>query len=187
MKELSGFPLAIEQAGALIRDGEFMFSDFIASYKTEYRRLMTSLLPRGEMMYDKDRLIITIFDMTYSYVERNPEHATLLNFIGILGPWKIPLNLIDQFQLLLGGISDSTETSRLAKILHHPSFLRLALRRLANLCLIKIEEDHGRIKTFMMHRLICQWCIEKVAAAGKHNYIIQASYGLAKGIFNLTR
>lgn len=187
MKELSGFPLAIEQAGALIRDGEFMFSDFITSYKTEYRRLMASFPPRGDMMYDKNRLIITIFDMTYSYVEHNPEHATLLNFIGILGPWKIPLNLIDQFQLLPGGISDCTETSRLAKILHHPSFLRLALRRLANLCLIKIEEDNGRIKAFTMHRLICQWCVEKVAATGKHNYIIQASYGLAKGIFKLTR
>lgn len=99
VKELSGIPLALEQAGALIRDGEFSFSHFHSVYKTGYRRLMENHPQDGFWSYDKNRVIMTILDMTYNSVKRNPEHAALLDFIGVLGSWQIPISLIEGFQL----------------------------------------------------------------------------------------
>jgi hypothetical protein len=94
VKELSGISLALEQAGALIRDGELSFSQFNAVYKTEYRRLMENHPEDGFWLYDKNRVIMTILDVAYHSVKSHPEYATLLEFIGILGSWKIPISLI---------------------------------------------------------------------------------------------
>lgn len=101
-KELSGIPLALEQAGALIRDGEFSFSHFDSVYRTEYRRQMETHSQEGFCSYDKNRVIMTILDMTYNSVMSNQEHAALLDFIGVLGSWQIPISLIEGLQLTNG-------------------------------------------------------------------------------------
>jgi tetratricopeptide (TPR) repeat protein len=186
VKELSGIPLALEQAGALIRDGEFSFSHFHTVYKTEYRRLMENHPQDGFWSYDKDRIIITILDMTYNSVKKNLEHAALLDFIGVLGSWQIPISLIEGFQLTDADSLNSTkgDTTILKHLFRNSSFLRLALRRLASLCLIKLKEEGGRIKSFMIHRVMCQWCVNNVITVRKKGYIIQAAYGLAKDILD---
>jgi hypothetical protein len=153
VEELSGIPLAIEQAGALIRYGEFTFSRFISAYKAEYRRLMANPPQEGFWSYDKNRVIMTILDMTYHSVESNPEHAALLNFIGALGSWQIPMALMEGFQFFDTDSYNPVEEdlTRLKRVLHDPNFLRLALRRLASFCLITLKEDGDRIKSFTIH------------------------------------
>ena len=185
VKELSGIPLALEQAGALIRDGEFSFSHFNSVYRTKYRQLMEKHPLEGFWTYDKNRVIMTILDMTYSTIASNPEQAALFDFIGVLGSWQIPISLIEGFQFT--DIDDPSPAGRHLESLKHlfqnSSFLCLALRRLASLCLIKLKEENGRIKNFIIHRIMCQWCVDNVIATHKKSYIIEAAYGLAKGIF----
>ncbi|TQN67694.1 hypothetical protein CSHISOI_07754 [Colletotrichum shisoi] len=158
-KELSGMPLAVEQAGALIRDGEFSFADFLAAYKTEYTRLMENFTPSGE-----SRVFATILDMTYRSVEKNRRHMALLNLIGVLGPWQIPLELLEGFSFAGADSSDrmSNDIKALQSLLGHPNFLRAALRRLATLCVITLKEEAGSVVGVMIHRVM--------------------SYGLARGI-----
>ncbi|WQF85275.1 Putative tetratricopeptide-like helical domain superfamily [Colletotrichum destructivum] len=178
-KELSGMPLAVEQAGALILDGEFSFADFLAAYKTEYTRLMENFTPS-----DESRVFTTILDMTYRSVEKNPQHLALLNLIGVLGPWQIPLDLLEGFSFASADSSDrmSDDIKALQSLLGHPNFLRVALRRLATLCVITLREEAGSVVGVMIHRVMCQWCLKKVTEAGKQDLILQAAYGLARGI-----
>ena len=187
VKELSGIPLAVEQAGALIRDGEFSFSDFLSTYKADYRRLMENAPQDGFWSYEKNRVLLTILDMIYHRsVQKNPTHASLLNFIGVLGSWQIPVSLLERFQFFDASSPNpiQEDLERLKDLLNAPNFLRMALRQLARLCLITLREEQGHIKSFIMHRVLCQWCLENVIAASMQDYIIQATYGLARDIFD---
>ncbi|KAK4161596.1 hypothetical protein QBC43DRAFT_243126 [Cladorrhinum sp. PSN259] len=182
IKELSGIPLALEQAGALIRYGEFTFASFLEKYRKEYRRLMTD--HPGEWLWSSDqksRAIVTVLDMAYSSLE-NINHAVLLIFIGVLGSWQIPMSFIERFQFF-DPIPDeprstSDDLERL-QIVHDPSFLRLALHRLARFCLIRLNVEGGHIVSFMIHRVLCQWSLEHVTAHNKQEYIMQAACGLS--------
>ncbi|RYP90787.1 hypothetical protein DL770_003120 [Monosporascus sp. CRB-9-2] len=184
--ELSGIPLALEQAGALICHGEFTFAQFLAAYKKEYRRLMSTHPDEGVWSYDKNRVIMTILDMAYRSIESNTDHAALLTFIGVLGSWQIPVSFIERFQFFDSGPGESClisdEISSLKKLLHEPQFLRLALRRLASFSLIRLRKEGGHIGSFIVHRILCQWSLEKVATRHKQDYIMQAAYGLAREI-----
>ncbi|KXX73089.1 Ankyrin repeat domain-containing protein 50 [Madurella mycetomatis] len=185
IKELSGIPLAVEQAGALIREGEFTFVSFLEKYRKEYRRLMTDHPSQGLWSSDKkNRAIVTVLDMAYHSLE-NIDHSTLLIFIGVLGSWQIPMSFIERFQFFDPTPDESYSTPdnlKGLKIVHEPSFLRLALRRLARSCLIRLREESGRIVGFMIHRVLCQWCLENVTAHNKQEYIMQAAYGIARDI-----
>ncbi|RYP72628.1 hypothetical protein DL771_004123 [Monosporascus sp. 5C6A] len=67
--ELSGIPLAIEQAAALIRNGNFSFKKFLSAYKQKYRALMEEPPDEGSWAYDKDRIILTVLDLAYASLE----------------------------------------------------------------------------------------------------------------------
>src|SRR5271169_5723379 len=85
VKDLNGLPLAIEQAGILLGKGIVSFSNFIADYREHYRLLMDNYPRRGLLSYDKERSIMTVFNMLYSFIKkRSPEAAALLTFIAIL-------------------------------------------------------------------------------------------------------
>ena len=111
IKELSGIPLALEQAGALIRYGDFTFASFLDTYRKEYRRLMTDHPGDGLWSSDiKNRTIITVLDMAYHSLQ-NIGHASLLIFIGVLGLWQIPLSFIERFQFFDSLYDESSSTS----------------------------------------------------------------------------
>ncbi|KAM0809220.1 putative Ankyrin repeat domain-containing protein 50 [Seiridium cardinale] len=185
--ELSGIPLALEQAGALIRNGESTCAQFLVDYKKEYRYLMSTYPDKGMCSYEKSLIILTVLDMACSKIDL--QNAALLTFIGVLGTWQIPISLIEEFPLM-----DSTsdehnpildDMNSLHNILHNPRFLRLSLRRLASLHLIRLEEDGGQIAAFTLHRILRQWSLEKVISHSKQDYFIQAAYGLAKKMSTL--
>jgi ankyrin repeat protein len=184
---LSGIPLALEQAGALIRDGEFTFSAFLEKYRKEYRRLMANH-PSQEGLWSsekKSRAIVTILDMAYRSLE-DPGHAALLVFIGTLGSWPIPISFVEEFQFFDTNTAEPSSMSdnlKSLQVVRESSFLRLALRQLARSCLIRLKEEGKRIVSFTIHRMLCQWTLENVTARNHHEYIMQAAYGLAKVIY----
>lgn len=186
VQELHGLPLAIEQAGALLKS-VFSLSEFLDAYRAQYRLVMDRY-PEGAS-YDKKRTIATVFDMLYESIKaRNPDAAAILTFVGILGPWQIPMNLMKQFQLHVADYHNpaDSDTVALKNVLSDPITLRLALDELNKACLVLLKRDSsGSCEGFSLHRAICEWCVE-VAASGKKDWIIQAARGLAGGILRPT-
>lgn len=187
MKELNKLPLAIEQAGVLLKKDIVSFSTFIAEYRAHYQLLMDRYSPL--LRYDKQRPITAVFSMLYLFVKKqSAEAAALLIFIAILGPWQIPLSLMKQFQLnKIEDLNSTDEDSKaLKKALDDHTILRLALDCLADVCLIKLKRKRAfSCQTFTLHGAICQWCVE-VAASEKPDWIIQAAHGLAMVILDPT-
>lgn len=189
MNELHGLPLAIEQASVLL-ETVFSLSDFITAYRAHYRRLMEVAPQKGLLSYDRNRSIITVFDILHcSIKEKSPEAAALLIFIAILGPWRIPMTLMKQFQVDATQFHNPTDedTKVLIKALTDHSILLLALNDLANVCLLKLRHNRTlQCEAFSLHRAICQWCIE-MAASEKKEWIVRAAHGLAAAIWCPTK
>ncbi|KAH7153402.1 hypothetical protein EDB81DRAFT_882341 [Dactylonectria macrodidyma] len=108
-KELDEFPLAIEQAARLIREGEFTFSDFLDQYRSIYRHLMAINSSDELWSYDKSRVILTILDMAHRSLDSEELGDT-------------PMEVV-----------------KLQKILSERPYLRLSLRRLCQLLLDQTE------------------------------------------------
>jgi hypothetical protein len=71
---LNGLPLAILLGKSIVS-----FSKFIADYRAYYCFLMDKYSPRGLLSDDKERSIMTVFSMLYSFIKNwNPEAAALL-------------------------------------------------------------------------------------------------------------
>ena len=157
MNELHGPPLAIEQASVLLKT-VFSLSDFITAYRAHYRRLMEEAPQRGILSYDRHRSIVTVFDILYcSIKKKSPEAAALLIFIAILGPWRIPMTLLKQFQVNATQFHNprDEDTKALIRALTDPSILLLALSDLANVCLLKLRHDRTLLcQAFSLHRAI---------------------------------
>ena len=183
MRELHGLPLAIEQASALLKT-VFSLSDFIDAYRSHYISIMERY-PQGLLSYEKERSIIVVFDMLYSSVEnRNPDAAALLTFVAFLGPWQIPMGLMESFQFNSTKFCSSTDpaTKSLIRALGNPTTLRLALNDLADVCLIKLRRNRTfECQSFSVHRAICDWCV-RIAVPEKREWLVQATYGLATAI-----
>ncbi|KAG9699739.1 serine carboxypeptidase, partial [Aureobasidium melanogenum] len=179
-KELHGIPLAIEHAGVLIRT--YLSPDqFLQSYRARYRWLLTEFPDRGVLAYDKDRSIITVFDLLFKKVkEKYPEAGALLIFVAILGIWKIPTTFLNQYKGLLSDIQseDDQESQQLVQVLSTPEALQLALSQLANLCLVKRDSVRGHpSKSIMIHRAIRDWSLQ-TSVTGKQIWLLQAARGL---------
>lgn len=184
MRELSNIPLAIEQAGALIHNGEYTFQKFHKEYKEEYNSIMAHSENIELQSYDKKRAIVTILDMIYRSLESSPESVALLHFLGVLGSWRIPLILLEKFELFSAGASDGAAPNNLESlrdILCQPQTLRVALNKLAGLSLVRLKKENDRISHLTLHRVLCQWSLAKLSATHRHEYIMQAAYGLAIG------
>jgi len=184
VNELHGMPLAIEQASALLKT-VFSLSDFINAYRSHYTLIMERYPPKGYLSYEKQRPIIVVFGMLYRSIEnRSPEAAALLTLIAFLGPWQIPMSLMERFQLSTTKFHSSTDegTKALIRVLGDPTTLRLALGDLADVCLLKLRRNYTLVcQSFSVHRAICDWCV-RIAAPEKQEWIIQAAHGLATTI-----
>uniref|UniRef100_A0A8H7N7Y5 PNPLA domain-containing protein n=1 Tax=Bionectria ochroleuca TaxID=29856 RepID=A0A8H7N7Y5_BIOOC len=166
IKELSGIPLALEQAGGLISNGEFTFSQFLTSYKTNYKSLMSIRPEKAMWAYEKSRVIITVIDMAIKSLGPDIKYVSLLTMIAIVGPGSLM----------------SDEMKGLHNVLQDHGFLRLALRRLASFSLVRIKEENGQLKSLFLHRIICQWVLETEMIRWKQDCIVFVSYNLAAQI-----
>ncbi|RYP48008.1 hypothetical protein DL769_011253 [Monosporascus sp. CRB-8-3] len=184
VRELSGIPLAIEQAAALIRYGNFSFKKFLSAYKKKYRALMGEPPDEGSWAYDKDRIILTVLDMAYASLETRSSDALLLIFIGIMGSWQIPISVLGRFAFFhRAGTKSVTDKdiAQLESLLHDENFLRLALRRLANFFFIRLKGDQQH-QSIAIHRIFSQWSLEKIRSLKKEDLLIHTAYGLSREV-----
>ncbi|KAH6972482.1 hypothetical protein BKA56DRAFT_117475 [Ilyonectria sp. MPI-CAGE-AT-0026] len=129
--------------------------------------------------YDKNRVILTILDMAYRSLDS--ECAILLEYIGVLGSWPIPLSVLEQ-SLFVDDQANSApgDVVRLRKILSEPHYLRLSLRRLAKFCLIRLKEVNGLIENVTIHRILCSWSLDNMVSSNKEVLLVMATYSLGK-------
>lgn len=142
---------------------------------------------RGLLAYDKERSIITVFDMLYRFTQSSkPDAAVVLMFIAILGPWQMPISFLEDFQLSESQQLAPTDrnTDVLKGIFSSRIRLRFALAYLVDICLVKVKNNKDRSwKTLSLHGAICHWCVNE-KTPDKRAWILQAAYGLAKRILS---
>jgi hypothetical protein len=89
--ELGDLPLALEQAGAYIKEKGISFSDYIARLKENRRDILSQGKPR-----DYPDSVATTWEISFQAVqEENLAAADLLNLFAFLAPDAIPRSLLE--------------------------------------------------------------------------------------------
>ncbi|KAI2778596.1 P-loop containing nucleoside triphosphate hydrolase protein [Daldinia loculata] len=98
VRELGGLPLALEQAGILLRRRIVTPDNFIKEYHAQYNELMSYLPRAGEVQHDKARTIYATLSILYSNIRKqSPISAAILRLLAVIGPTQtlsIYLNLL---------------------------------------------------------------------------------------------
>ena len=91
-EELDGLPLALDQAGAYIKEAPCSLPDYLPRYQT---RRSDILGERGQSDQDYPASVATTWSLSFERVcQANPAAAELLNFCAFLAPDAIPETLI---------------------------------------------------------------------------------------------
>ncbi|OTA67172.1 hypothetical protein K449DRAFT_211084 [Hypoxylon sp. EC38] len=155
VKELNGLPLALEQAGILLRRKVVNLKNFIEEYHTQSNRLMGHLPNAGEVQYDKTRSMYTILSMLYSFVkQQSPTAAAILRLLAVIGPTQVPICLLLRISQLNSRIpSADPEFQSLHDSSKVGAIFRLHLNLLEDLCLVKIRPASGKsLESALLHR-----------------------------------
>lgn len=94
LKILDGFPLAIELAGILVREGIVSLNDFPAMYKTQHQKVTDITPDHGQWFWDKEKSLFKMFGMLYeSLSAKSPCAAMILTLCSVYGTWAAPMSL----------------------------------------------------------------------------------------------
>jgi len=89
--ELGDLPLALEQAGAYIKESGISFADYLVRLKENRRELLS----KGKPLSYPDS-VATTWEISFKAVqEAIPAAGDLLNFLAFLAPDAIPRSLLD--------------------------------------------------------------------------------------------
>ncbi|KAK0638981.1 hypothetical protein B0T16DRAFT_462695 [Cercophora newfieldiana] len=164
--ELYGIPLALEQAGVLIRKRIVTFENFLERYRLHHKTLMAKLFP-GATSYEKRYSVITVVSLLFSAIlSESPESARLLEVLAILGPRKIPLSFLGMLPSTVTKVGergeyDENETPFSEELGTDDTVLRLNLSTLLDVCLVKLDRNQTETEEFAsIHGLTCQWLVE---------------------------
>lgn len=194
VKDLGYMPLAIEQAGALIFQGNLSIYDFMK----EYREKKDLMLRNPEYKQEGDPSVYVTFDMSFDYLrtQSRKEQSIGANAVDYQHAIKI-LNLIGFYhyegiteemfmraaekraregeippELKLGGVGKHN----LDKLIEHddtgkwdPTWFRRAANILKQLSLVRLDQD----RSMSMHVLVHSWARERLSDSER------ASYGLS--------
>jgi NB-ARC domain len=139
-QELDGLPLAIDQAGAYIKEAPCLLSNYLSLYRT---RRGDILRKRGSFDQDYPASVATTWSLSFEKVfQANPASAELLNFCAFLAPNAIPEEVITKGALNL--------TPLLRKVVVHPVQFDHAITVLLAYSLI----DRNSNTTLNIHRLV---------------------------------
>jgi tetratricopeptide (TPR) repeat protein len=93
-QELDGLPLALDQAGAYVKEAPCPLSDYLYHYQT---RRSDILRRRGQFDQDYPASVATTWSLSFEKVrEANPASAELLHFCAFLAPDAIPEAIVIQ-------------------------------------------------------------------------------------------
>jgi hypothetical protein len=172
VKELNYLPLALEQAGGLLRRGIVSVDSFLDDYRSHYPVLMDRVSVDGIAQYDKS--IIIVFGMLYSSIQQeSTEAAALLSFLGALGHWSIPFSTLRRMrdvdiQLPPG---QTKEFDALRHVLADETLLRLTLSQLDDACLVRMSQGPISRGSVSIHQAITQW-IQQLVIPEKPEWLI---------------
>ena len=90
--ELGDLPLALEQAGAYIKESGISFSDYLARLRENRKELLS----KGKPLNYPDS-VATTWEISFLTVQKdNPAAGNLLNLIAFLAPDAIPRSLLEE-------------------------------------------------------------------------------------------
>lgn len=184
-------PLAIEQAGAIVRHG-ISIHDFLGFHKSQYQELMGEKPPRSAWYYDKNISLVSVFILTLSKLEGNQDARNLLSLFSCFGPHPIPMDLLSEFwksNNTIGGpshldISTLSKKIQWLKTLGHKALtFQLAVKRLESFCLLKTRtNDWSRVTSASMHSTISKWRLETIDEQDRQDYIMLAASVLSQSL-----
>jgi hypothetical protein len=140
-REMSGLPLALDQAGAFIEETSSALTQYLRLYREEGAKLRAE---RGEYSVEHPESVAVTFSLSFENVEAaNPAAADLLRICAFLDPDAIPE------EILIEGAPALGET--LGTAAAEPIELARAIRDVAQYSLLRREPDAC---TLTMHRLV---------------------------------
>jgi nucleoside phosphorylase len=138
--ELDGLPLALNQAGAYVRESPCSSEDYLARYRKRRQELLQT---RGALDHDYPASVATTWSLSFEKVSQaNPVAEKLLEFCAFLAPDLIPEELLTAGSPHLG--------AALAPVVTDPVQLDLACKELVRYSLCQ-RQTHTR--TLTIHRL----------------------------------
>ena len=184
-------PLAIEQAGALVRDG-ISIHDFLGFYQSQYQELMGEKPATIAWNYDKNMSIVTVFKLALSKLKHDFDAPNLLSLFSCFGPNLVAVDLLTEFwrpATTVGSpthLDDSILPSKiqwLNKLGHNPLSFQKAIGRLQSLCLLKTRRDaRGTLMSASVHGILCKWRLEMIDEEERENCIMLAALILSQSL-----
>ena len=196
VRTLGGIPLAIEQAQASI-SRIVPLDEFLGLYESHYQELMAHKPERSAWSYEKNRPILSTFNMLLSQLRRNHDALNLINFASCFGSLLTPMSLLDEVsdleetRVMLESSAiiepPATDTSLVEKMTWLKAMSRNRLRLssaisyLEDLCLLKTRGDvYFKTASFSIHGSICTWRLETLTSVEREDWIILAAYYLSQ-------
>ncbi len=138
---MDGLPLALDQAGAYVKEMSCSLSDYLDLYRKHSADL---LKVRGSLDADYPQSVATTWSLSFEIVTRaNPASAELLHLCAFLHPDAIPEEIITDGAANLGFILHPTAAD--------PLQLDHALKEILRFSLLHREPD---TRTLTIHRLV---------------------------------
>ena len=138
---VDGLPLALDQAGAYIKETNCTLADYLALYRTRNTDLLKE---RGSASWDYPESVATTWSLSFEKVtQANPAAAELLDLCAFLYPDAIPEEIIVEGAAELNPFFQAVATD--------PLQLDNAFKELRRFSLLQREPDE---QTFSMHRLV---------------------------------
>jgi tetratricopeptide (TPR) repeat protein len=157
---LGDLPLALEQAGALIRESRISFNDYLHKFESHWAELLGQKRPGGDY---PDSVAMT-WELSFRQVEaENPSAIRLLNLLSFLSPDGIGRSLLAKnFQHLPEDLSMTVADQLM---------LSRAVEALAQFSLIEVHADKeappDERHTITMHRLVAALARDRLDEDGR--------------------
>ena len=184
-------PLAIEQAGALLRDG-ISIHDFLDFHQSRYQELMGEKPATIAWNYDKNMSIVSVFNLALSKLKEDHDAPNLLSLFSCFGPNLVAVDLLTRFWKPATTIGDPTylDDSTLSKKIQwlnilgrKPLSFQMAIRRLQSLCLLKTRRDaQGSLMSASVHGTLCKWRLETIDEEEREDCIMLAALVLSQSL-----
>ena len=162
-EEMDGLPLALDQAGAYIKETSCSLSEYLALYLERKTELLAE--QSGQAIYSDS--VATTWSLSFEKVtRRNPAASELLHLLAFLYPDAIPEEVVTEASIHMGTI--------LGPVASDPLDLDKAFREILRFSLVHRESD---TQTLTIHRLVqtvfkskmerdvqCLWAVRTVQA-----------------------
>jgi len=139
--ELDGLPLALDQAGAYVKETPCALVDYLASYRIRRQGLLQT---RGSFDQNYPASVATTWSLSFEKVSQvHPAAAELLNFCAFLAPDAIPEEILTAGAAHLGAV--------LAPVATNPMRLDQVCKEVLRFSLFQRGAD---ARTLTIHRLV---------------------------------